>query len=69
MGDHIWAVVILVDITSPVRNVGLSRIRTYVNVEHLAILSLTSVIVMYLLVGVEEVVEEQEQRDRPVLRE
>ena len=67
MGDHIWVAVILVGITSPVRNVDLNQIRKYVNVGHLAILSQTSAIVMFLPVGVEE--EEPGIRGRQVLRE
>ena len=67
MGDHIRVAVILVGITSPVRNVDLNQIRKYVNVGHLAILSPTSVIVMFLPVGGEE--EEPGIRDRQVLRE
>jgi hypothetical protein len=67
MGDHIWVAVILVGITSPVRNVDLNQIRKYVNVGHLAILSPTFAIVMFLPVGGEE--EEPGIRGRQVLRE
>ena len=63
MGDHIPAAVILVGITSPVRNVGLSQIRIYVNVGHLAILSQTSAIVMLSLAPEVEV-----EKGRPEIR-